>query len=49
MHQMMQRRNDVGSVLTLDDEDGEDLKAFLQRFHMPKDKYVLSSLLSSLD
>ncbi|GLB35077.1 putative glycoside hydrolase family 5 protein [Lyophyllum shimeji] len=37
MHQMIQRRNNLGSVFTLEDEDEEDLQIFLKRFIITKD------------
>jgi hypothetical protein len=40
MHRMIRRRNDLGSILTSDNEDEEDLQVFLQRFTMTRDKYA---------
>ena len=41
MYHMMRRRQNVGSVLTLEDEDEADLHVFLQRFDLTK-KYVFN-------
>lgn len=33
---MVLRRNDVGSILTLEEEDDQNLQRFLQRFDIAK-------------
>lgn len=37
MYHMIRRRNNVGSVLALDEVDEEDLQSFLQRFDIAKE------------
>jgi len=44
MHQMIKRRDDLGSVLTFEAEDEGDLQIFLQRFNMTRDEYATVSL-----
>lgn len=44
MHQMIRRKNDLGSVLNLDDEDEYGLEAFLERFKLSRDKYANKSI-----
>lgn len=41
MYHMMRKRNNVGTVITLEGADDHDLQAFLQRFDIAKECVVL--------